>query len=80
MIGEKAFWGCENLSEATLPESLTIIGTQAFAYKKKKKTLALPSLVTHIGDDAFPEQVVLKVVPGSRAEEWAKNKNVHYVY
>lgn len=80
LIGEKAFWGCENLSEATLPESLTIIGTQAFAYCDHLKTLALPSLVTHIGDDAFPEQVVLKVVPGSRAEEWAKNKNVHYVY
>ncbi len=51
-IEEKAFFRC-SFSEITLPEVLTFIGKDAFAYCTGLKTLTIPDAVTEIGEYAF---------------------------
>ena len=52
-IGEKAFWGCENLTSIELPEILSSINDYAFAYCSSLVSVRIPSSVTSIGRFAF---------------------------
>ena len=48
-----AFWGCENLTTVSLPESLENIGEMTFYECKNLSTINIPSGVTSIGNSAF---------------------------
>ncbi|HHT04065.1 MAG TPA: leucine-rich repeat domain-containing protein, partial [Bacteroidales bacterium] len=52
-IGNKAFWGCVNLSSINLPNSIVSIGDNAFDYCISLKTINLPKSIISIGKDAF---------------------------
>ena len=52
-IGNKAFDGCSNLQDVTLPVGVTNIGERAFAECKKLEQFSVPSTVTQIGAEAF---------------------------
>lgn len=53
-IGEGAFWGCIGLTEMTIPNSVTSIGSYAFqACYEGLTELTIPNSVTSIGNGAF---------------------------
>ncbi len=52
-LGNKAFYGCPNLIELTLPSSLVSIGNEAFSGCSGLTDLALPSSLASIGDKVF---------------------------
>lgn len=52
-IGEKAFMGCKNIGNITLPESIKTIGELAFSNCKKLESVNIPDGVTSIGANAF---------------------------
>lgn len=56
VISDYAFAECEKLWSVLLPDSLTSIGTCAFA-KTALKTIEIPSSVTYIGNDAFADDM-----------------------
>ena len=54
-IEERAFWDCESLTSATIPNSVTSIGFAAFAKCSGLTSITFPNSVTSIGDLAFYE-------------------------
>ena len=52
-IGDLSFYDCEQLTEVSLPDSLTEIGPVAFAYCSKLDGLTLANNITKIGDLAL---------------------------
>lgn len=52
-IGEMAFYGCENLTQVTIPEGVTRIGSSAFSHCSALTSVTLPESVTSIGSSAF---------------------------
>ncbi len=53
IIGESAFEGCSNLTEITIPSSVTSIGAGAFYKCNSLTSIIIPSNVKNIGDVAF---------------------------
>ena len=52
-IGSSAFYGCDNITNVTIPNSVTSIGDGAFEHCDRLKSVTIPDSVTSIGDDAF---------------------------
>lgn len=52
-VRDKAFYGCTNLAQVTLPSGLTEIGGEAFYYCGSLTLAALPSGLTKIQSSAF---------------------------
>ena len=52
-IGEKAFYGCENVTSVTLPKSITSIGKLAFSCCYDLSKINIPDSVKSIETDAF---------------------------
>ena len=52
-IGERAFYGCKNVTSVTLPNSITSIGKQAFNSCYNLSKINIPESVTSIGENAF---------------------------
>ena len=52
-IGNSAFWGCEDLKEVVLPETISHIGSYAFRDCYNMERLNLPSTISSIGESAF---------------------------
>lgn len=65
-----AFEGCVNLTNVTLNEGLLEIGQYAFRGTDIKK-IRIPSTVRSIDIQAFPDDVVMEVFPGSYGHDWA---------
>ena len=77
-IGEEAFAGVLAFDTVALPESVTSIGTRAFA-GSSLKAVYLPPTLTSIADDAFEgcEGLVVTADKGSYAYAWAvRNKYI----
>lgn len=58
-VGDLAFYGCENLTAATIPNSVARIGSYAFAQCTGMSMLSLGSGVAQIGECAFSDCVSL---------------------
>ncbi|MBR6321169.1 MAG: leucine-rich repeat domain-containing protein [Prevotella sp.] len=52
-IGGSAFYGCNELTSVTIPNSVTSIGNYAFYYCKGLTSITIPNSVTSIGDATF---------------------------
>ena len=52
-IRDSAFYGCENLEEVDLPDSLQTIGRSAFSNCKYLRNISIPTRVHTIADSAF---------------------------
>ena len=52
-IGDRAFYGCDSLSEIVIPSSVASIGDRAFYGCDSLSEIVIPSSVTSIGDRAF---------------------------
>ncbi len=53
LIGEAAFYGCENLSAITISEGVTEIGAEAFYWCTGINSIFIPDSVVKVGKDAF---------------------------
>ena len=81
-IGSHAFYECVNLISVTVPDSLASIGEYAFAYCENLTGVTIPASVTSIGEGAFYGcgELVLSVMQGSFAEQYAKENGIPYEY
>ena len=52
-IGDQVFWGCNTLTEVTLPNTVDEIGYQAFCKCSNLTNVTIPEGVTKIGQAAF---------------------------
>jgi len=52
-IGEKAFYGCDNLTNITIPEGVTNINDYAFDSCDKLTSVYLPQTLTSLGEGVF---------------------------
>ena len=52
-IGDVSFWGCESLTNISIPDCITSIGIGAFVYCKGLTSITIPASVTSIADNAF---------------------------
>jgi len=81
-IPAEAFAGFENLSRVEISDTVTQIGSYAFADCTIER-IGIPSSVEVIADDAFGNKVgentVIYCEKDSRAEEFAKNHGIKYV-
>ncbi len=62
VIGENAFWDCENLIRVIIPESVTEIADNAFRRCLNLTDITIPESVTSIGDTAFFACISLKSI------------------
>ena len=58
-IGDRAFYGCKNVTSITLPKSVTSIGKEAFSSCYDMSKINIPESVTSIGEEAFSACVSL---------------------
>ena len=67
IIGDEAFYGCEQLVAVTIPESVTRIGNQAFSDCENLVSITIPEGVTDIGNGAFDRcgRLTNVAIPGS---------------
>ena len=71
-IEEQAFYGDLDVEKVVLPEGISSIGRQAFAYSSVK-IINLPASLSFIADDAFKGCTLEKVeAKGSYAIDWCK--------
>ena len=63
-IGEKAFYGCENIAYINISGLITEIGSQAFG-NNKMTDLIIPDNVTKIAEDAFKGSNINLFIKGS---------------
>ncbi len=69
-IGKKAFYGCTNLTEITLPSTLREIGELSFAVLPYLENLNLPEGPETIGDEAFYGDESLQSVSLPSSLKW----------
>lgn len=79
-IGERAFEGCQELEQVTLPESVTTIGERAFYSCVRLKRASVPAGVKTFGGMAFAgcPQLTLLVVKDSPAHAHAEQLSYPY--
>ena len=69
IIGESAFYDCENLLSIEIPDCVTSIGDHAFMYCSSLTSITIPASVTSIGASAFIDCFSLTCFYGKFASE-----------
>ena len=78
VIPDRCFYGCKELAEAVIPETVERIGTLAFAGTALTE-LTVPESVVQIGADAFGKDVILRGESASSIETWAEDNGVTFI-
>ena len=76
------FNGCKSLSEIKLPDTVTSIGVEAFAYCDSLKKIVIPASVESISGDAFvgrSDELTIYCYTDSLAHRYAENNSIDYV-
>lgn len=71
-VGDLAFWGCANLTEADLPDSLAAIGNSAFA-DTAIESIIIPQNVDKMAEYAFGGISGIDITVLGKTEEMADN-------
>lgn len=81
-IGDNAFYGCRNLTAVSIRGSGVTIGAGAFDGCSKLESVYLGEGVISIGLGAFANcpNLTITLVPGSYAETYCQQNNLHYQY
>lgn len=74
-IGKYAFWGCNNLTAVTIPNSVKSIGDQAFYNCKKLASIEMPNSNVEIGDFAFPQGLISSSIIRGNNTDNVQQKN-----
>ncbi len=79
-IEDRAFWGCSNIKNIKIPETVTSIGILNFA-SCEDLTVTIPKSVTTIDDTAFENSTntTIKCYRNSYAHEFAVNKAINFI-
>ncbi|MBQ8860847.1 MAG: leucine-rich repeat protein [Ruminococcus sp.] len=80
-VSSYVFHSCSELTEVTLPDTVTTIEENAFAYCDNLKKIVIPATVTYIDGEAFSgsDNVVIHCYENSLAHRYAVNNNIPYV-
>ena len=80
-IGYAAFMGNEELTELSIPYTVTYIGALAFAECYALERIVIPETVEFIGENAFlgNDSMTAYVISKSYAEEYCKDNGISYV-
>ena len=80
VIGYGAFGGCSELQNIILPNGLKSIADMAFYGCKGLGEMVIPDGLEYIGTHAFDfcDNVVLSVMEGSPAQEYAELRGIRY--
>lgn len=62
VIGDEAFWGCDNMTSIVIPDGVEKIGDRAFYRCEKLRKVVLGDSIKTIGSEAFCECEELKTV------------------
>ena len=62
-IGDRAFFGCSNLTSVTLPDSVTQIGERAFSGCRSLTSITIPDGVTQIGSFWGCSSLISIIIP-----------------
>ncbi len=75
-----SFRSLPNLTEAVLPGSVSMIGSNSFAFCKNLARITIPAGVTEIGTNftGCAETLVIRVEPGSAAEQYCRDHHLEY--
>ena len=82
-IGEEAFRGDSRTLAVTIPSRVAAIGSRAFADCGNLWFVSVPSSVVNFGSGVFDcgsNHFTLIVEEGSRAEQYARQNNIRYIY
>lgn len=79
-FGEDTFYSCKLLTTATIPQSMTVIPSGAFAYCENLTEVIIPKGCTEIGDNAFTGCNALKTVKIPSSVEKIGNAALGYGY
>ena len=69
-IGNKAFYGCNGLTDVTIPEGVTEVGPHAFESCTRLRTVTVPASLKKAGEDAFAECTGLVAVHVQDLAAW----------
>ena len=80
-IADRAFTGCQTLTELQLPDSMECIGAEAFSGCTALKKAMIPVRVMQIGDNAFENcpNLVIYAPEGSYAAQFAIKNGIPFV-
>ena len=80
IIGNCAFFCCDNLNMVEIPGSVVHIGEDAFWFCKNLDSIGLPDSVSYIGKNAFDgcNGIVVDAAPGSYAQQYCEENGLNY--
>ena len=80
VIGVYAFYGCRSLTSVEIPKGIKEIGRYAFNGCSSLTSVVIPEGVKEIGNRAFDDcqKLTIYAPAGSKAEEYAKEKNIPF--
>ena len=77
-ISANAFAFCEKITSVVLPDSVEVVGEEAFYKCDELEELRLGAGITRIEENAIPYGVTLVVDADSYAEEWCRENDRKY--